>query len=151
MQYRVFDIANWFLSKEHMTHKKLQKICYYAVAWGFALLDSSITTEPLFEAWVHGPVSPLLYQKYKSDVPWLELKPDDNFKNNFDGNTEHLLESVWLTYGEDSGYSLEVSTHLELPWIKARSGRDADEHCNNPIDIDDMKEYYRSIYAGGDA
>lgn len=27
----IFDVANWFLSKEEMTHKKLQKLCYYAL------------------------------------------------------------------------------------------------------------------------
>ena len=26
-KYSIFDVANWFLSKESMTHKKLQKLC----------------------------------------------------------------------------------------------------------------------------
>lgn len=29
----VFDVAEWFLSKESMTNKKLQKLCCYAQAW----------------------------------------------------------------------------------------------------------------------
>lgn len=33
----VFDIANYFSSKEDMTHKKLQKLVYYAYAWYIAL------------------------------------------------------------------------------------------------------------------
>ena len=36
-KYSVFDIANWFLSKGEMTQKKLQKLCYYAQAWCYAL------------------------------------------------------------------------------------------------------------------
>ena len=32
-KYSVFEIANWFLLKESMSHKKLQKLCYYAQAW----------------------------------------------------------------------------------------------------------------------
>lgn len=28
----ILDLADWFLAKEHMTNKKLQKLCYYAVA-----------------------------------------------------------------------------------------------------------------------
>ena len=33
----IFDVADWFLSKEAMTPKKLQKLCYYYKAWGLAL------------------------------------------------------------------------------------------------------------------
>lgn len=42
MTYSILDIANWFLSKEPMTHKKLQKLCYYAQAWGLALYNIRI-------------------------------------------------------------------------------------------------------------
>lgn len=38
MDRSVFDIANWFLTKEAMTPKKLQKLVYYYFAWGQALL-----------------------------------------------------------------------------------------------------------------
>ena len=38
MKYNIFDIANWFLSKESMPQKKLQKLCYYAKAWSLVLL-----------------------------------------------------------------------------------------------------------------
>ncbi|MGN0639342.1 MAG: Panacea domain-containing protein [Oscillospiraceae bacterium] len=64
MHYAITDVANWFLSKESMTHKKLQKLCYYAQAWGLALFNLRIT-DSRFEAWVHGPVSPGLFQLYK--------------------------------------------------------------------------------------
>lgn len=36
-KYSVFDVANWFLAHETMMHKKLQKLCYYAQAWFYAL------------------------------------------------------------------------------------------------------------------
>lgn len=32
-KYSIFDIAGWFLEKEPMPHKRLQKLCYYALAW----------------------------------------------------------------------------------------------------------------------
>ncbi|MDR1914406.1 MAG: DUF4065 domain-containing protein [Clostridiales bacterium] len=150
-KYSIFQIANWFLAKENMPHKKLQKLCYYAVAWGYALFDAPITAEPVFEAWIHGPVSVSLYQKYRDYAPWVNLTPDFDYKNVFDDDTEDLLESVWLTYGEDSGNSLEVLTHKELPWINARTGFKPLEYCTNPINTDDMKNYYRSIYSGGDS
>ena len=71
MKRTVFDVANWFLSKESMTPKKLQKLVYYAYSWYLTLVNESKDdlTAKLFtsrlEAWVHGPVFPELYQKYK--------------------------------------------------------------------------------------
>ena len=64
-RYSVFDIANWFLSKEPMTQKKLQKLCYYAQAWCYALNNYRLM-DTVFEAWIHGPVSPPLYDKFKN-------------------------------------------------------------------------------------
>ena len=148
--YKITDVANWFLTKENMSHKKLQKLCYYAVAWGYALLDRPICNDDEFQAWIHGPVSPVLYEKYKG-TGWQEHLPDDAYQDNFGSATEDVLDSVWLTYGEQTGNSLEALTHSELPWIKARGNCAVNEKCANTISVDDMKEYYRSIYSGGDA
>ncbi len=62
----ISNIADWFLSKESMTHKKLQKLCYYYVAWRYALYDRAMVDNPEYQAWVHGPVSSDLYSKYNS-------------------------------------------------------------------------------------
>ena len=61
----IFDLADAFLSINAMTHKKLQKLCFYAKAWYLALYDHNLISEK-FEAWVHGAVQPELYQKYKA-------------------------------------------------------------------------------------
>ena len=45
-KYSVLEIANWFLAKKPMSHLKLQKLCYYAQAWNYALKNSGIL--PLF-------------------------------------------------------------------------------------------------------
>ena len=60
----IFDLAHAFLSIASMTHKKLQKLCYYAKAWYLALKDENLIDDD-FEAWVHGAVQPNLYQEYK--------------------------------------------------------------------------------------
>ncbi|MFP5528706.1 Panacea domain-containing protein, partial [Peptococcus simiae] len=52
----VIDVANWFLSKDSMTHKKIQKLCYYAQAWYCALYDGTPLFKEEIQAWVHGPV-----------------------------------------------------------------------------------------------
>ena len=144
--HTVFDIANWFLKKQSMTHKKLQKMCYYAQAWSYALKNRPIM-DAKFEAWVHGPVCRELYEKYKGNYLF-ELTADSDFDLHFSPGDEELLESVFETYGEFSGNALEVLTHSETPWINARSGCSSSERCNKSISAEDMKQYYKSIYIG---
>lgn len=144
----IFDVANWFLTKERMTHKKLQKLCYYAQAWSYAIQPEPITNA-IFEAWVHGPVCRELYNKYH---PYgFDYLPQPNKASVFDYATEDFLGSVWETYGDQTANALEALSHSEPPWQKARLGLSPDEPSDVRIDPDDMMKYYRSIYAGGDA
>lgn len=144
----VFDVAEWFLSKSSMTPKKLQKLTYYYFAWGQALLKRDVIADCEFEAWVHGPVNKDLYNEYKS-YGWTDIEKISEYNYSFDDDEEDLLESVWLTYGEKSANELEVLTHLEDPWKKARQGCKPFELCNNVISKKIMGEYYLGIYIGG--
>lgn len=139
----ISDIANWFLTKESMTHKKLQKVCYYAVAWGWALMNKEIASNSKFQAWVHGPVSPMLYYTYKN-VGW-NLIPKYTKDVTLSPDTIELLESVWLTYGSKSGNELEALSHAEKPWVEARGGLAASENSTELINTDTMKVFYNSI------
>lgn len=143
--FSVFDIANYFLSLESMTNKKLQKLCYYSQAWYLALhkeplIDSS------FEAWVHGPVSRDLYTRYKN----FRANPipiNENYIPGFDEDIIKHLETVFNTYGSFDGDQLEILTHSESPWITAREGFEEWEPCNVEISQNLMGNYYWSIYA----
>ena len=146
-QYRVTDIANWFLNKEEMSHKKLQKLCYYAQAWCYTLLDEKLIDDT-FKAWVHGPVSPILYSCYKGSG-WSKLKLADGVQlPELTPEQEELLESVWLTYGDMTANALEVLTHDETPWKEARRGLTSFERGDKDISLEAMKSYYSSIYEG---
>ena len=146
----IFDIANWFLSREPMNHIKLQKLCYYAVAWGYALLDRPICLETEFQAWINGPVSPTLYEKYRN-TGWKKHLPDEGPFADFDSDTTELLESVWFTYGDHTANSLIAQTHSEIPWKKARKGLGFSEPSNAVIDPTEMRDFYLSIFEGCDA
>ena len=148
-KYSIFEIANWFLLKESMTHKKLQKLCYYAQAWCYTLKDFMLM-DSVFEAWIHGPVSPVLYDKFKA-FSFNCIKLAGEYTPRIDAEDEELLESVWQTYGDRTGNALEALSHSEPPWIEARVGYATDERCNVPISLSTMKKYYSSIYIGGDA
>lgn len=139
----IFDLANTFLSIEAMTHKKLQKLCYYAKAWYLAINDENLIDEQ-FEAWVHGAVQPSLYRKYRSYG--FQLIPM------FTGNLSELPEEflsfsreIYDIYGEFNGDELEKINHQELPWKNARKGLKPWQSSNEIIKEQDMKTYYRSL------
>ncbi|MGI6545550.1 MAG: Panacea domain-containing protein [Fastidiosipilaceae bacterium] len=135
----IFDVADWFLSKEPMTHNKLQKLTYYTVAWGHALLEQPLAGNPQFKAEAHGPVSAELRSKYER-YGW-DLIPQTNVPTAFTEEEVDLLESVYLTYGSKCANELEALTLSEMPLIKAHDSGEV-------ININEMKQYYRSIYIG---
>ncbi len=145
-KYSVLEIANWFLAKKPMSHLKLQKLCYYAQAWNYALKNSRLIDTD-FQAWVHGPVSPALYEKFRG-FGFDSIKIKGNYKSVIEDEDLELLESVWTTYGEYAANALEALTHRELPWIEARVGYKADERCQVVILPSTMRKYYLSIYNG---
>lgn len=140
------DVADWFLSKESMTPKKLQKLCYYFKAWGLALCGEDFLSDSVFEAWVHGPVNPELYQKYKGYY-WTNIRRKRRSNTEkFTVKEQEVLEAVWNTYGELTANALEVQTHLESPWRIARAGVDEYTNSTAPISNEDMTKYYRELY-----
>ena len=141
----IFDVAEWFLSKESMTPKKVQKLCYYFKAWGLALYDQDFLPESEFQAWVHGPVCPELYQKYKG-YGWNDIPSGDDNTSLFNENELEVLESVWFSYGNMSANALEAQTHAEDPWRLARIGVDEFDNCENIITNDSMRRYYKRVY-----
>lgn len=148
MTVTIFKVADFFLNRvetdqgSSITHLKLQKLCYYAQAWFLALEDNKLFNEK-FEAWVHGPVNPDLFQKYR-DSSWQNLKPvgDIDLSDFTHEQLEHL-EEIWSIYGKYDGKFLEDLTHQEAPWLNAREGYHESERCNVEIDVNHMKMYYR--------
>ena len=141
----VRNIANWFLSHDSMTHKKIQKLCYYAQAWFCALYDGSPLFEDEIQAWVHGPVVASLYPVF-ADYKWSPIPKVVDFDYTLPQNVINVLEAVYHTYGGLTGDQLESLTHSEDPWIKARAGLQPWETSVEPISLTDMREYYGKKY-----
>lgn len=145
-KYSIFEVANWFLSKEDMTQKKMQKLCYYAQAWCYALKGFRLANTD-FQAWVHGPVAPVLYERFRTfgyDV----IRMRGNYISKIEDEDQKFLQDIWETYGDRSGNALEVLSHREVPWQEARRGYKPDERCSVIISPAVMASYYMSIYNG---
>jgi uncharacterized phage-associated protein len=139
-----------------ISHKKLQKLLYYVEAWHLVNFEKAILEED-FEAWVHGPVVPELYQKLK-EFGFNDLKIvneecetiDDEVeeivkKNEISPNQRELIYSVLDRYGSLTSFELELLSHSEAPWIEARKDYPPHQPCNNIIYKARMKEFYSAI------
>lgn len=140
----IFDVAKVFLTFESMTHKKLQKLCYYAQSWHLALHKTKLF-DSRFEAWIHGPVCPELYQKYKA-FGWNTIPNENINMQTMDKEKVNFINDVYAAYGHLSGDDLEYISHNEEPWLKARDGIDSMTPCDNLIDENIMKDFYWGIY-----
>ena len=126
--YTVFDVANWILANaSNVTNKKLQKLTYYTYSWYIVFnnkdsehIDNKFF-ENKFEAWIHGPVYPELYDKYKEygarTIPKYEGELRDFSKDETD-----LLNQVINEYGDYNGNELEDICCQESPWKDTRNG-----------------------------
>jgi uncharacterized phage-associated protein len=150
----IHDVANYFVCQAHeagdlITNLKVQKLAYYAQAWNLALRDEPLVAER-FEAWVHGPVSPTLYGRFKEyrwnpiseEVAMPELEPD----------VRKHLDAVQDAYGAFSALELERMTHAEEPWLAARGELDPTEPSQEPISEAIMRSFYaaRAAASSGD-
>jgi uncharacterized phage-associated protein len=136
--------ADYFIRFSHevgdpITNLKLQKLVYYAQAWHLALHGRPLLAER-FQAWVHGPVCPPLYQRFRH-YGWNPISEDVAVPTLPDGVEEHLRE-VMEAYGGFSAWDLERLTHAEEPWIRARGGLAAHEPSTASISEDDMRSFY---------
>jgi uncharacterized phage-associated protein len=144
----IYDTAKWFINRESMVQKKLQKLCYYAKAWSLVFFERPIFDEP-FEAWAHGPVNRKIWNTFKT-WGYCAIEPNEcpGDVSNLSADQADLLERVWDTYGQYDAFQLENITHTEKPWIEARNGFDALAPSDTVISDDSMRDYYRSIYIG---
>lgn len=140
-----FNVADYFIlfaneTGSFLSNLKLQKLVYYAQAWHLALHDTPLFPED-FQAWVHGPVIPQLYQEYKK-FGWQPIVKDAHPE--LPENVQNFLDEVAQEYFACDAYELEQMTHAEDPWNFARGDMLPDEPCTNVIKQEWMKEYYKS-------
>lgn len=144
------NIANFYLSKESMTPKKLQKILYFAYSWYLALMNEKEEDLDIklfngnFEAWIHGPVYPPIYRKYKSyradKIPMVkEFSTDELNEEDIE-----ILDSVWDVYGKYTANELESISHQHDPWKLTRENNKCDSSawCNEDISDKLIFNYY---------
>jgi len=139
-------IADYFIwlaneTGSYLSNLKLQKLVYYAQAWYLAIYEQPLFDED-FEAWIHGPVIPALYQKYKS-FGWKPILKDIE-PPPFSQEIQDFLKELTEVYFGSDAFELEQMTHREDPWIKARGNLPLDVPSNAIISKESMRNYYKN-------
>ncbi len=121
------------------TNKKLQKLLYYVQAWSLAFGNGPVFDDEI-EAWVHGPVVRSVYRKYK-EFGFQPIIFDNRgyTPDCFSEDTKTIMNNVLGLYAKYDAEFLELRTHMEAPWIKARQVE------GNIISHDMMREYYKDL------
>lgn len=130
MAYPVLKIANLLLrsayttegAEDLMSNMKLQKMLYYQQGFHLAYFGTPLFNEDI-EAWMYGPVVPLVYSHYENcGRNGIMPNLDDDFTLENDKET-NLFNQVFNVYGKYSAYGLMEMTHNEIPWVQTPTGR----------------------------
>ena len=148
------DIAYWFIENSKagdVTPKKMQKLMYYAYAWGLVFFNDSVGNlqnklfDGEFEAWVQGPVDRQLYNQFAGfSYNPIHMPPGKSLIHVKSPNVLDLLQQINDKYGDFSGNQLERLTHQEQPWLNARGDAKPLDPGKNIISDSDMYSFYGS-------
>lgn len=138
------DVAAYILSKQgEMTAMKLQKLVYYAQAWSLVWDEKPLFSNRI-EAWVNGPVIPVLYKVHKGQFKvagWPKGQPGALTQRQ-----RETVEAVLNHYGDKTSQWLSDLTHAEAPWREAREGLAPGDPSTREISHAALAEYYSSPY-----
>lgn len=150
-KYTASGVADVFLAfcneyGDLLTNLKLQKMLYYAQGWHLGLYGTPLFDD-VIEAWIHGPVVPEVYRRFKPSGH----KPIDSPARLVDQPEDLVvhIKDVWEAYGGLSAYDLERLSHAEAPWRNARVGLTDDAPCQAAIKVEDMKRFFESKLVHG--
>lgn len=126
-----------------LTNLKLQKLLYYAQAWHLTLKNKPLFAED-FQAWVHGPVLPSQYQRFKKNE-WRPILDEITLPKLKDSAVANHLVEIVNVFGVETASALELMTHNEQPWKKAREGIPSDAPSIAIITQESMAAFYKTL------
>lgn len=146
----LYDVSDYTVLKVvggggSITVLKLHKLVYYIQAWSLAFGKGRMF-DGKFQAWVHGPVSRQLYDRYPDKSMYSSVSYEDMAAGFNPGRLNDqeraIIDSVLEAYGDFAGYQLEEMTHRELPWIEARGEVPPSARSESLISDETMASFY---------
>lgn len=142
----IHDVAAYVLQqKGEMTTMRLQKLCYYSLAW-HAVWEECALFEESFQAWANGPVCFPLYLGHRGRftvAEWAQGRPSA-----LTPEERASIDGVLKFYGDLSGQQLSEMTYREDPWRDARRGLAPGERGDKEIPLAHLHAFYDGLAAG---
>ena len=145
------DVCDYVISRldeegRHVNVLKLHKVLYYCQAWSLAFGEGRLFDDK-FQAWVHGPVSRSIYDRYKDTKTLYSTVSLEDVRKSFSVKSiprpsRETIKAVLEKYGGLTGDQLEQMTHRERPWKLARKGLADNERSEVEISEKVMKDFY---------
>ena len=144
---KLYNVVQYILSEcNDITNLAVQKSLYYVQGFMKAFNDVFIFEEDC-EAWVHGPVYKEIYQRF-SNFGYGAINEDNEIKFDsscFSTEEKLVIDRVIRHLACYSGKVLELFTHLEEPWIKARGNLPRNINSNRIIEKDLIADYFKAV------
>lgn len=121
-----------------ITNLKAQKLTYYAQGVSYAILGAPLFEDD-FEAWLHGPVIPSLYEQLKHFGNSQIIMDDNNDDTMFTDEQLDVIIKTYRTFGQYSAWKLRDMTHNESPWKNTKR--------DNVINKALIKDYFINRFA----
>jgi uncharacterized phage-associated protein len=141
--YGALEIANKIICKsasedcgELVSNLKLQKLLYYMQGFHLAYFNTPLFNEDI-EAWLYGPVVPVVYNKYKR-YGNKGIGKNGAISISLDDAQEDLFYDVFSVYSIYSASGLMNLTHKEPPWKTTETG------AGNVISHKKMKDFFKT-------
>ena len=143
---KIESVANYIIEKSsEITPLALQKLIYYSQSF-FRVFFKKFMFENNCQAWIHGPVYPDIYQKYKKHgYNPIDEKSDTLSGYDLSEKEIEVINSVLNNFGCYSGKILEKMTHVEMPWLETRGDLRKEEFSSNDISKELIVEYFEGI------
>lgn len=144
-KFKINIAIEYLLNKcEDITPLALQKLLYYVQGFYYAFNEEFLFEEDC-QAWVHGPVYPEVYQKYK-DYKFDPIKQSSEPADlGLTSSETAIFDSVAKNLSCYSGKVLEEFTHSETPWLKARENLLNYEPTTRRIQKEDIGNYFKKV------
>lgn len=132
-----------------LSNLKLQKLLYYVKVWDIVHNDSPLF-DGKFQAWIHGPVNRVIFDRFKNiKTLYSEIEIDNLMYEDattfLTKSQKNFIDSVLEVYMPYTGSQLESLSHNEAPWIEARKGYSNSQRCEVIIDEKLIKNFYSNL------
>ena len=138
-------IVQYLLNQcEDITPLALQKALYYIQGFNYAFYKNFLFLEDC-QAWVHGPVYPTIYARYRT-YHFDPIKNVDPFDASvFSASEKAICDSVIANICCYSGKTLEYFTHSENPWIMTRGNLPVTSRSDRIIKKQLIGQYFDKV------